>query len=95
MKRKTIEYINAPINTTPKARRVLGAQAPFGGSRLDLLGFWGVGWSAYPRRYCEIGIKRWAAQALYLDKHRKADLTVDIMGGSGRCAEAADEARPT
>jgi hypothetical protein len=51
-----MEYMSAPINTIPNARRVFGAQTPFGGSLPGLLGLGGFGRSAYPRLYCEIGI---------------------------------------
>lgn len=74
-----MEYINAPINTIPKARRVFGAQTPFGGSLPALLGLEGFGRSAYCRLNCEIVRDGRAGRALSLDRLLKDGLIVDIF----------------
>jgi hypothetical protein len=79
---RTIEYTNAPINTIPKARRVFGAQTPFGGLLRGLLELGGFGRSEYPRRHREIEIEcraGRAGRALSFDKHLKDGLIADIM----------------
>jgi hypothetical protein len=74
-----MEYINAPINTIPKAMRVFGAHTPFEGSLPGLLGLGGFGWPAYRRRNCEMGRDRRAGRALRFDKHLREGLVVDIL----------------
>lgn len=74
-----MEYISAPMKTIPKARRVFGAQTPFGGMLPGPLGLGGFGRSAYCRLNCEIGRDGRAGRALSFDKHLSDGLIVDIL----------------
>lgn len=74
-----MEKTSAPMKTMPNARRVFGAHTPFGGSLPGLLGFGGVGRSAYCRLDCEIGGKGRAGRVLSLEKPRSDGLIVDIL----------------